>query len=227
MRDEAKIKFYRTPAVHSVIKRYEMTDDQKSVIYAAIATAKRDKPNMRLIEKADALLQELNRTQKPKITQKLSKKEQAKVAFASQHIESESKKERTSEAPLFLRPYVIGPIIGMLIGSVIYYSMGTVDEKHNHRYTYDEARQHCNEKNMVLPLLTSDVPPAPYFEHSNVGFWAADGNIIYNREQALIRGFEKAVPKAGEKYHAICLDENNITGETMFISIKTQTTKSV
>ena len=187
-----------------------MTEEQKNVIYAAIATAKRDKPNMLLIEKADMLLQELNRTQKPKVTQRLSKREQAKVAFASQYIEVESKREHRSEAPLFLQPYVIGPIIGILTGAVIYYGQSTIDEKYDHRYTFEEARQYCNEKGQVLPLLTTDIPQ--YYRFSADGYWAADGSIVQDEIQAIIRGPQNKLAKFGQKYKVVCVDENNVTG---------------
>jgi hypothetical protein len=63
MNQNPEIEFYRTNAVHTVLKRYDFTNEQKQVIAAAILTAKKEKPNMLLIKKADQLLQEITAIQ--------------------------------------------------------------------------------------------------------------------------------------------------------------------
>ena len=56
IREDPKIEFYKSAAVHTVLKRYEFTDDEKRVIHAAIVTAKKENTDIRLIDKSDALL---------------------------------------------------------------------------------------------------------------------------------------------------------------------------
>ena len=59
MREDTKTEFYKTKAIYDVLKRCPFTKEQKNDIYAAIATTKRDKPNMVLIERADRILSEV------------------------------------------------------------------------------------------------------------------------------------------------------------------------
>ncbi len=55
-REDPKIEFYNSSAVHTVLKRYDFSESEKKIIHAAIITAKKDNPNMASIEKSDALL---------------------------------------------------------------------------------------------------------------------------------------------------------------------------
>ena len=65
MRDDAKISLYKSTAIHTLMQRYDLSEEEKNIIYAAIATAKRDKPNMKLIDRADELLKMLASSRKP------------------------------------------------------------------------------------------------------------------------------------------------------------------
>ena len=65
MKNNPKIDFYCTDAVHTILKRYEFNDNEKKIVHAAILTAKRDNPNMVLIEKSDALLKMITSSRPP------------------------------------------------------------------------------------------------------------------------------------------------------------------
>ena len=64
MKYNPAIDFYKT-GVHSVLKRYEFSPEEKEIIQAAILTARKPQPNMKLIEKADALLKRISETRQP------------------------------------------------------------------------------------------------------------------------------------------------------------------
>ncbi len=45
MKNNPEIDFYRSDAVHTVLKRYSFSSAEKKVIQMAILTAKKDQPN--------------------------------------------------------------------------------------------------------------------------------------------------------------------------------------
>ena len=57
--DQEWIEFYRSSAVHEVLKNYTLSAEQKAVFRAAILQSRRPKPNMSQIHSATVLLQEL------------------------------------------------------------------------------------------------------------------------------------------------------------------------
>lgn len=63
--DDPAVAFYRT-GIHTVLKRYTFTPDEKATIQAAILTAKKSEPNMQLIAQADAVLKSVTSSQQPK-----------------------------------------------------------------------------------------------------------------------------------------------------------------
>ena len=48
--DKHKIEFYSGNAVQSVLEKYTFSNEEKKVIYAAIRTAKKETPSMKLID---------------------------------------------------------------------------------------------------------------------------------------------------------------------------------
>ena len=88
---EAKLSFYKTKAVYDILKRYPFTEEQKSIIYSAIATAKRDKPNMKLIDKADTILSEVARNNPDAVPTSMDKKEMARAQANAARVSSEKK----------------------------------------------------------------------------------------------------------------------------------------
>ena len=65
MKNNPEIEFYRSNAVHTVLNRYDFSEDEKKIIQAAIVTAKRKNPNMALIVKSDALLKMVATSREP------------------------------------------------------------------------------------------------------------------------------------------------------------------
>ncbi len=62
---DPQIEFYNSSAVHIVLKRYDFSDSEKKIIRSAIITAKKEKLDMRLIDKADALLRMVASSREP------------------------------------------------------------------------------------------------------------------------------------------------------------------
>ena len=65
MKNNPKIDCYRTEAVHTVLKRYDFSKHEKQIIQYAILSAKRDIPDMKAIDKADALLKMVASSREP------------------------------------------------------------------------------------------------------------------------------------------------------------------
>ncbi len=65
MKTDPSIEFYKGNAVHSVLNRYEFSDDEKRIVQAAILTAGKSKPSIKLINEADALLNRISKTREP------------------------------------------------------------------------------------------------------------------------------------------------------------------
>ena len=61
----SKVDFYQGNGVHTVLKRYEFNEHEKQIIQYAILSAKRDIPDMKAIDKADALLQMVASSREP------------------------------------------------------------------------------------------------------------------------------------------------------------------
>jgi len=66
MKNNPQIDFYRSDAVHTVLKRYEFSETEKKIIQSAIRTANHDQPNMKLIEEADVILNYVSSTRDPR-----------------------------------------------------------------------------------------------------------------------------------------------------------------
>ena len=62
----AKVEFYGGSAVHTVLQRYEFSKEEKQTIQRAILTAKKSKPSMSLINRAEELLKEVANSRETK-----------------------------------------------------------------------------------------------------------------------------------------------------------------
>ena len=196
--EQLKVDFYQGEGVHTVLKRFEFSATEKKIVEDAILTSKRNVPNMKAIEKADALLKMVASSRDPihkeeeiddkgiakAVAQTNMKKYKAPQSAWTKPIES-------NNSSYSLQFRVIGAVI--LIGIVSYLM------KHNDSYTIDEARQACQEKNEVLPLTIDDFMDSNYKFGRPSFFWLADGKVMMSNT------WEKEDATNEEGYSFICV----------------------
>lgn len=213
MTDEEKltIEFFKNGSARRVLKRFIFNEEEKKLVEDAIRTAQRANPRMKLVYEADELLKKVAKTRTPIASDtKTSRIEEAKISFVSEQIEAERRREYRP-TPFYLSPAFIVPMTGLVITAILNHYMHTRDDPEK-LYTYEGAKEYCSKKNAVLPLWITDLPATRHPLRSYKGFWTADGKIIYDQEYVVATGIEKADPKIGEKYYAVCVEENNISG---------------
>ena len=205
MNNESILKFYQTEAVHNILKRYKFTEKEKKIIHAAILSAKRDNPNMKLIKDADDVLNEVSQRNPQGHTPKVEEKDLAK-AIAGVNIKNYKKPqsawttpiETSSSTPIY---YILLP--GILVAIILIYMMNSNDE----RYSFEEAQKICQEKGEVLPLTIDDFINSEYKFLRPSLFWLADGKVIFTQT------WEKDFAAIEGKNHFICVQENGHKGE--------------
>ncbi len=186
--ENLKTDFYRGDSVHTVLQRYELNDDEKKVIHAAILTAKHDQPNMKLIQEADVLLNTITTTRE-------------KINNESVDIKKTSSAIGRSSVPSGKRSFSMWwwLILPILVSTLIVkiYNYG---EKNINKYNFDEAQEYCREHGKILPLSIADIEAAGYTMDIHTQVWSEDGDII-----TWIYGKTKS---DGKKHHVVCVDKN-------------------
>ena len=213
MKNNPEIDFYRSDAVYTVLKRYDFSDDEKKVIQAAIVTAKRENPNIALIDKSDALLK-MVATSREAIAVEVDELETKKHLSAAKM--ADYKKVETSfwKKPLDGSAIHLYAIVAWLMLAVtLNHFLGSPSEEvrtlangaegHLKLYTFDDAQTLCSEKGKVLPLTIDDAieflgAPDPI---NTQGFWSANKEVLYNVAQ--VYGSEGA-----QKHYVVCVDTN-------------------
>jgi len=213
--DQLKVDFYKGEGVHTVLKRFEFSATEKKIIEDAILTAKRNVPNMKAIEKADALLKMVASSREPilkevhidekgiakAVAQTNMKKYKAPQSAWTKPIESNN-----SSSALAYRL-----LAGVVISGIITYSM-----KHHDGYTLKEAKQLCQEKNEVLPLTIDDFMESSYKFGRPSQFWLADGDVM------ITKVWEQTTANNDAEHSFICVSENGHKGEyaEMYAGVK-------
>ena len=198
MREDLKIELYRTKAIYDLLKRYQFSEEQKNAIYAAVATAKRDKPNMPLIDKADEILKEVSSDNPATTIRIVSGKAQANEQEHTQVFKSRNSSDKQVEPSLTLK-MALSILLSIILYGAFYYN------DHRERgHTFQEAQEVCEQEGKTLPLTRGDF----VVDHKLIGmpgpFWTADGEII---EPTLM--WEKHPPKSPDaKYLTFCVDQN-------------------
>ena len=192
-----EIEFYRSDAVYTVLKRYDFSDNEKKIIQAAIVTAKRDKPNMKLIHQAYTLLRSVTKSQDPVEIEKFQMDNRSLRGMAGM----EGKKEEKRKYSWIITLLTI-QIVGLLI--LNYYMTDDKKIEPPKLYSFQEAETLCKTQGKVLPLTAQDAPG--YIDMPNelnaLGYWTADKKITYN----LAIGYEDQ--DDGKKHYAVCVDTN-------------------
>lgn len=216
MNNNPTLEFYRTDAVHTILKRYEFNDSEKKIVHAAILTSKRDTPNMVLIEKADALLKMLTSSRTPNAIEdnidELALKKGASKLKMADYPQAETKffKKSVDKSTIALIGVLVwGGLVltaNQIMGDHISISPKIVKngaEGYPELYTFKEAQKLCSEKNKVLPLTVNDAEDFLGMpdERNTQGYWSGKGEVIYN----LAQGYGDDNVK---KHYVVCVDTN-------------------
>jgi len=212
MTNDPKVEFYKT-GVFSVLKRYDFTPEERGIIQAAISTAKKDKPNMLLIDKADALLKECTATREPKreeIDPIQAAKSIAKLRM-SQYPKQKSVLRAPMDGPtqIFITVLVVGVMmvtINTFFGNDVERIIGSAAIPEQIQvHTFKEAEELCAKEGKVLPLTVYDVSGSKQRLTANTEYWLADRQVA-SIEHIMATG-EGHAPKK-EKHAYFCVDKN-------------------
>ena len=221
-KEKVQIDFYRTSAVHSVLKRYEFTEDEKKVIHAAIRTAVTKHPNMQLIAKADALLNEIASSREP-IKQEVDPTELVKAKARAAIVDTHTKRVKAEQGSKGLGLTLLAVIIPGLIVAVVYkYAMNDESRfsnlvgssyspmKEPPKLSFAEAKAYCTEKKKLLPMTFEDAPNQLEIpnEYNNEGYWRANGEVIYN----IAKYYGERPELDTQKHYVLCVQTNNKRG---------------
>lgn len=215
MKNNPEIDFYRSNAVQTVLKRYELSNAEKKVIQAAIITSKREKPNMELIDKADALLKECAAMRVPKreeIDSTQTAKSIAKIKMGQYHQKKGSiwRDPMDKSTQMFATVLAVGSMmvtinyfVGNDVSSVI---NSTSSSKDTHTYTFEEAKQSCVKESKVLPLTVYDLINGEQRLISYAEYWL-DNRQVASIEEAMSTGTSHTA-KNEQKYLFTCIRKN-------------------
>ena len=207
--DKHKVEFYSGNAVQSVLEKYTLSSEEKKVIYAAIRTAKKETPSMKLIDTADQLLKEIasSRTANTAINAKSNKLGSDEHAWVY-------KGSFLPRGGFRLRTILLAMVVVGICIIVIYklnYGESSLADTQNRRmsmysnfYTFSEAQKLCKSKGLTLPHNINDSPqfldiPAKQIEE---GFWRKDGKVAYDALRGIFPD-----DKNLKKCHVVCVSK--------------------
>ena len=202
---DPQIEFYKG-AVHTILERYTFTKDEKQVIQAAILTAKKDKPNMKLIKEADALLNKVTSSRPAKANNEAKINKYGNDDHAWIYKEKSFMKKPFGITGRILSALVI---LAFTIAALKYAtpidlspqaSMTTQKiSTHSDFYTFSEAEKLCHSEGLVLPKVAQQSLDIPA-EWQDEGYWGQDTKVFYD----VLRGYFGAGDDV-KKHHAVCV----------------------
>ena len=211
----AKVEFYCGSAVHTVLQRYEFTQEERQVIQRAILTAKKSKPNIALIDEADALLKECAAMRVPKIKEVDSSQTAKSIAKIKMGQYSQKKGSiwrdpMDGTTQMFATVLAVGTMmitinyfLGDDVSSVI--SSGSIP-KQTQTYTFEEAKLGCAKEGKVLPLTAYDLISGEQRLISYAEYWL-DSRQVASIEEAMATGTSHTA-KNEQKYLFTCVSKN-------------------
>ncbi len=120
---DAILDFYRNGGVDIIIKKYPLSDDEKEILFRAQRTAKRDKPNMELIKRADNLLSIVTKIRQPLEQESIDPKDIADAILFAEQIDKQSKEiaENAGKKKKMVRivMFIIMSLLGLLINYIL------------------------------------------------------------------------------------------------------------
>jgi len=199
-KEEQDVQFYRGSAVHEYVKKLHLSEAERKVIDRAIATANKEKPNLKLIQDSDALLNKIAKEKRTTQATKVNEKELARAVADVNMTKYKAPKSsfttpRESHATY---RWVSGFVVSAVVMAIVSYAM-----KHQGKYTYQEAVEKCAEKNQVLPLTMDDFFDSGYRFGQPAEFWTVDGKLMITQVWRSVQPDPEIVG-----YSYICVESN-------------------
>ena len=218
MKHTPEIAFYRNGGAQKVLARYDFSDTEKEIVQAAMVAARKERPDMRTIQKADALLRMVASTRKPlsreedqtELTKSLAKAE-AEYSSKGAGIKM-GRDNREGNRILF---FVAGmAVIGFLtIQFTKSYQADWYVTDHG-MHSKAEAQKICKEYNDILPTIAqmNEVyAESNIFTHisdyfADKHYWVSDGGTlkIYRQNDDIA-----VDASSGDLAEVRCLDNAN------------------
>jgi len=70
-KEEQDVQFYGGSAIHEYVKKLHLSEAERKIVDMAIATAKQEKPNIKLIQESDALLNKIAEEKRTTLTDEI------------------------------------------------------------------------------------------------------------------------------------------------------------
>jgi hypothetical protein len=215
MKNNPKIDFYRTEAVHTVLKRYEFNEHEKQIIQYAILSAKHDIPDMKAIDKADALLKMVASSREPikEIEDPTDRIKNLARLDANYSLKTANLKYDWKVTPVLLM--LLGMVVTIyLVAQFTKYQQADWYIEDRGIHTYTEAKHICKSASDILPSvaqLNEAYEQSSIFTRiseyiSNKRYWVAQSAkpMVYQ-----IRD-DKAVKATADDLHEVrCLNNAN------------------
>lgn len=214
MRKDPKVEFYSGSAVHSVLKRYEFSDEEKKIIQAAMLTARKEKPKMALIDEADALLKTISTTRDPLpevLDPVTTKKAQLSHALAQANLQSKGDGRRDKATVYFL---IAMFALALLTIQLTKSYQARWDTTEHGKHTYAQAVQICKRHGDSLPTAVqlneiykeSSIFGKATMYFNNTPYWiqSSDTAMTYS-----IRDKQAQETGNNDMYDALCVDDTN------------------
>ncbi len=210
--EKLEVQFYQGEAAQALLKRFTFSDEELSVINAAILTSRKDIPNMKFIHTADALLKQISATrepnkeaQTPQSAEALAKIEMMSIKQNKRAFKTEANESRNRSFTLLDSKLQVVVALALLISFALYKNIYTKEDLSSKLYTFKEAQAYCKEQNLLLPLTLDDAPDLliqPSHKNS-IGYWSEKQKILFNITKGW--GGEK---DDGKKHYVTCVKKN-------------------
>ena len=207
-REEQDVQFYRGSAIHEYMKKLHMSEAERKIVDMAIATARKEKPNLKLIRESDALL---NKIAEEKHTAQVAKVNEKELARALADVNMTKYKAPKSsyttprESNATYR-WISGFVASAVVMAIVGYAM-----KYQGKYTYQEAVEKCAEKNQLLPLTIDDFFDSGYRFGQPARFWTADGKLMITQVWRSVQSDPEIVG-----YSYICVESNGKVSKILY-----------
>ena len=212
MMKNTKVEFYKN-GIFSVLKRYDFSPKEKETIQAAILTAKKDIPNMALINKADVLLKQITSERNPKEipyckTDIVKMTANAQAKYSSTRTNNAIKMEKHGKR-IFMWTFVGALMVSFFTSQIMKAKQPNWYVEEYGLHTYNEAQKICRDKLSTFPSVElakkvngeSNILTRISENHKDEAFWVEGGNVYSIGER------ESAEPIEGKKYQARCYDD--------------------
>lgn len=203
-----RIEFYKRGKAKKILREFDFSTKDEMTIEAAILTAKRNKPDMELIAQADKIVEKVlpkdsqEQKENSKTAQDVPKEEDIAKHIAQIEMMKIKQPEKFLHKKVEFIPKSSNSLVyQILIGVILFVAIMEMQKRYG-KYSFEEARQACQEQHKVLPLTAEDFMDSGY-QLGTVGFWTAKGRVIY---PGVWKDFLPEPDSYGYKY--ICVDKN-------------------